>query len=62
MDRSNLIVNYLPTGFTEKDLELLFSPFGSILSVKVEQIRMCPISLLRWSATNIQEYQWVSDL
>ena len=35
MDRSNLIVNYLPTGFTERDLEALFSPFGCIISIKV---------------------------
>ena len=35
MDRSNLIVNYLPSGFSEADLEGMFSPFGPIISVKV---------------------------
>jgi hypothetical protein len=35
MDRSNLIVNYLPSGFSETDLEELFKPHGQIVSVKV---------------------------
>ena len=35
MDRSNLIVNYLPSGYTEADLEELFQSYGQILSVKV---------------------------
>jgi RNA recognition motif-containing protein len=35
MDRSNIIVNYLPSSISEADLENMFKPFGSIVSVKV---------------------------
>ena len=37
MDKSNLIVNYLPTAFVEDDLRTLFSKFGPIQSIKVRQ-------------------------
>ena len=45
MDRSNLIVNYLPSGFTEADLEELFGPFGPILSIKVVRDKSTGISM-----------------
>jgi hypothetical protein len=35
MDKSNLIVNYLPTAFVEDDLRALFNKFGPIHSIKV---------------------------
>ena len=35
MDKSNLIVNYLPSGFAESDLHDMFLPFGEIVSIKV---------------------------
>lgn len=35
MDKSNLIVNYLPTAFGEDDLRQLFIKFGPIQSIKV---------------------------
>ena len=45
MDRSNLIVNYLPSGFTEDDLQELFGSFGSILSIKVVRDKSTGISM-----------------
>ncbi len=45
MDRSNLIVNYLPSGFTETDLDKLFKPFGSLLSVKIVRDKVSGISM-----------------
>jgi RNA recognition motif-containing protein len=45
MDKSNLIVNYLPTGFVEDDLRSLFSKFGPIQSIKV-----CSMSHYHYSA------------
>jgi hypothetical protein len=35
MDRSNLIVNYLPSAYGEDDLRQLFCKFGKIQSIKV---------------------------
>ena len=45
MDRSNLIVNYLPSGFDEKDLEEMFGPYGSILSIKIVRDKSTGISM-----------------
>lgn len=45
MDRSNLIVNYLPSGFTETDLEKLFKPFGPLLSAKIVRDKGSGISM-----------------
>lgn len=45
MDRSNLIVNYLPSGYTENDLEELFEPFGPLLSVKIVRDKVSGISM-----------------
>jgi len=53
MDKSNLIVNYLPTGFTEDDLRAIFLTFGAINSIKV-----CGSLAL---ARNILRYQIVRD-
>jgi ELAV like protein 2/3/4 len=45
MDRSNLIVNYLPSGYTEKDLEDMFGSFGEILSIKIVRDKTTGISM-----------------
>ena len=45
MDRSNLIVNYLPSGFDEKDLEEMFGPYGPILSIKIVRDKTTGISM-----------------
>lgn len=45
MDRSNLIVNYLPSGFDEKDLEEMFGSYGSILSIKIVRDKSTGISM-----------------
>jgi len=45
MDRSNLIVNYLPSGFDEKDLEEMFGPYGPILSIKIVRDKSTGISM-----------------
>jgi len=45
MDRSNLIVNYLPSGFTENDLKDMFESFGEILSIKIVRDKTSGISM-----------------
>ena len=45
MDRSNLIVNYLPSGFDEKDLDEMFCSYGSILSIKIVRDKSTGISM-----------------
>ncbi len=45
MDKSNLIVNYLPTTFTEGEVTQLFMPFGNILTVKIVRDKITGISM-----------------
>jgi ELAV like protein 2/3/4 len=45
MDKSNLIVNYLPSSFTEDDLLRIFQPFGPIESIKIVRDKVSGISM-----------------
>lgn len=46
MDKSNLIVNYLPTAYTEDDLRLLFIKFGPVQSIKVQNLKQIVVLTL----------------
>ncbi|KAF4734868.1 hypothetical protein FOZ62_025541, partial [Perkinsus olseni] len=45
MDKSNLIVNYLPSTFTEADLLEMFERYGAIQSIKVVRDKTTGISM-----------------
>ncbi|KAF4664228.1 hypothetical protein FOL47_005246 [Perkinsus chesapeaki] len=45
MDKSNLIVNYLPTTFNESDLKEMFERYGPIQSIKVVRDKTTGISM-----------------
>jgi hypothetical protein len=62
MDKSNLIVNYLPTAFGEDDLKQLFTKFGPIQSIKVGYIFVISKFVVRLSGTSQQTFLWVSVL